>query len=309
MSLSFPTYKLMYSSDRNYFSEFEGIIPEDETERKHIIGIFFEIAVIKIFKTNAYTIKGELRVQEDRAPIGLDLSGEVGRLETGEVDKEINKLCEANNIKVDLAGRYVDDLNNVMGIIPYGYRRNDGEVVFNADWIREDQEIPPDKHTCNIMTDLANSIKPWIQFVVDVGSNYPDHRVPILDMKMKIIHVKVEADLPTGAPAIEYPQVSYNFFKKSMARKTIMAARSAMPEQIKRQTVVNEMLRRLANISRNHPDTQDNIIETVNEFMASMKRSGYGEKVRKETALDAFKGFEGKVRQANEEGKPLHRHK
>ena len=87
------------------------------------------------------------------------------------------------------------------------------------------------------MTDLANSIKPWIQFVGDVGSNYQDGRIPILDMKMCIIHVKVEADSTTGTPEFVYPQVLYMFFKKPMARQTIMAAKSAMPENIKRQTI------------------------------------------------------------------------
>ena len=38
-------------------------------------------------------------------------------------------------------------------------------------------------------------------------------------------------------------------------------------------------------------------------------RSGYTEKVRRDTAIAAFKGIEKKVKEAKEEEKPLHRHK
>ena len=94
-----------------------------------------------------------------------------------------------------------------------------------------------------------------------------------------------------------------------MARQTIMAATSAMPEKIKRETIVNEMLRRLSNISLGHPDTKTNTESTINDYMATMKRSGYSEKVRRETAISAFKGMDKKIREAAEEQKPLHRHK
>ena len=59
-------------------------------------------------------------------PIGLDLSGEIGRLETAETDKAITIKCEENGIKVDLSKRYVDDKTVVLGCIPYGYRWSEG---------------------------------------------------------------------------------------------------------------------------------------------------------------------------------------
>ena len=91
--------------------------------------------------------------------------------------------------------------------------------------------------------------------------------------------------------------------------KMFLAASSAMPEKIKRETIVNEMLRRLSNISLGHPDTRDNTVVAINEYMATMKRSGYSEKTRRETAIAGFKGMETKIREASEEDKPLHRHK
>ena len=111
----------------------------------------------------------------------------------------------------------------------------------------------------------------------------------------------------TGTPEYTYPQISYTFYKKPMARETNMMAKSAMPENIRRETLVNEMIRRLSNVSQDHPDTKENSNEAVNNYMIAMKRSGYSQKIRKETAIAAFKGFRGKRNQAAEEGKPLHR--
>ena len=92
-----------------------------------------------------------------------------------------------------------------------------------------------------------------------------------------------------------------------MARQTVMKATSAMPENIRRETLVNEVIRRLSNISRDHPDTSENVRVAISEYMRDMKLSGYSEKVRKETAIAGFKGFYGKVQEAKDEGKPLHR--
>ena len=49
-------------------------------------------------------------------------------------------------------------------------------------------------------------------------------------------------------------------------------------------------------------------MKVINSYMLTMKKSGYGEKKRRETVLDAYKGLKEKLRRANEEGGRLHRH-
>lgn len=85
-------------------------------------------------------------------------------------------------------------------------------------------------------------------------------------------------------------------------------ANSAMPENIKRETIVNEMVRRLSNTSLNHPNTKENMVEAVNDFMVALKRSVYTQKVRKDTAIAGFKTFNRMVNEAREQNKPLFRH-
>jgi len=63
--------------------------------------------------------------------------------------------------------------------------------------------------------------------------------------------------------------VSYTFYKKEVARPSIM------PEGIKRQTIPNELIRRIFNCSRNQPETEAAIKEATNDYMEAMKISGY----------------------------------
>ena len=81
-----------------------------------------DIAVRKVFSSNAYTFAGKTRIQSDGSPIGLDLSGEIGRLEMGDWDVELAEICKRNCVKVDLSNRYVNDVNIVMNAIPNGNR-------------------------------------------------------------------------------------------------------------------------------------------------------------------------------------------
>ena len=46
----------------------------------------------------------------------------------------------------------------------------------------------------------------------------------------------------------------------------------------------------------------------TNQYMVTMKNSGYSEKVRKETVLTGYKGLQEKLRQVSEEGRRMNRH-
>ena len=221
----------------------------------------------------------------------MDLSGEIARHEMADWDDEFQELCETNRIKIELDKRYVDDKNIVLGMIPYGYRWFSGKVVFNEEWITEDSKKPLDEHTCKVLVDLANSIRPWIQMVGDYSSKYPDKMVPMLDLKIKMITLTEPEDIENGIPEYKYQAVYFIFFKKSMARSSIMHAKTAMPEKTKRENACNELMRRTLNTLQGMPDSEKDTLKAKNDFMELMKKSGYGERFRKDTVLAAHKGI------------------
>ena len=119
-----------------------GRVPDSEGERKRILGRVMAIAVNKVFSSNVYTFAGEIRLQAHGSPIGLDLSGEIARLEMGVWDSEVTELCEKNGVKIDMSDRYVDDIDAILGAIPHGYRWTGERLEYDLSWELEDETMP-----------------------------------------------------------------------------------------------------------------------------------------------------------------------
>ena len=100
-------------------------------------------------------------------------------------------------------------------------------------------------------------------------------------------------------------QILYKFFMKSMSSKYVMMQNSAMPMKIKRNALVQEVIRRLRNTSRS---LQWSIkAEILSEFSYSMKMSGWSEKFRQETIQSGVLGYERQCRVSDAGGRPLYR--
>ena len=79
-----------------------------------------------------------------------------------------------------------------------------------------------------------------------------------------------------------------------MATKTMLRADSAMPEKIKRTNVVQELIRRVLNITPNLPSTETDIVTVTNKYMETMLVLGYNETWRRDTVIAAMKGVKTK---------------
>ena len=166
-----------------------GVIPDSEEDQKKVIGRVLGIATKTIYGSSAYTFGGVTRVQRTGSPIGLDLSGEVGRLTMGEWDLDFTNLLDRNGIRYEMDKRYVDDINILMEAIPHGYRwvQEWKRLEYDMDWALEDEHIPLDTFTTDLMVTMANSIKKQLQFEGDCASNHEDGYLPVLDLKMKTV--------------------------------------------------------------------------------------------------------------------------
>ena len=88
--------------------------------------------------------------------------------------------------------------------------------------------------------------------------------MPILDLQIKV----------------EDGEIIYKFYKKSVSNKLTMVERSAMPMQIKRNSLVQEGIRRLRNTKK----------EIFSEYSFSLMLSGYSKEFRLNTIKAAAKG-------------------
>ena len=118
------------------------------------------------------------------------------------------------------------------------------------------------------IVNIANGIEAGIVMEVDKCENYPDHQLPILDMKVWMN---------------EEGYCVYKHFEKPMASKLVISARSAHANQCKRSVHVNEIVRRLQNTSRK----LDWDLFCLNiQYMLRMKKAGYNEDYRKHVLLN-----------------------
>ena len=126
-----------------------------------------------------------------------------------------------------------------------------------------DENISNDLATFEVLKQVANKLTKQIQFEIDVPSNYEDNKVPYLDLKVGVSNSQ---------------KITHIFYKKKMAHKKTLMLRSAVPMKVKRETIFNEIMRRIRNTS---PDQEWAITaETLSIFMDSLKKSGYNELYR-----------------------------
>ena len=97
--------------------------------------------------------------------------------------KYLKKLDELG-LKNELFEVYVDDTTDVLVALDPGVKFDGEKLVKVEDKVDEDKEIPEDKRTIEILQDIANTIFQCVQFTVDCPSNYPNGKVPVLDLQV-----------------------------------------------------------------------------------------------------------------------------
>ena len=171
-----------------------------------------------------------------------------------------------------------------------------GEIVVIEESKQEDEAVEPDLRTFKVLQCIGNSIHPSIQVDVDVPSNYPDKRVPILDLKVGIEVVKTEFG--------EERKIVHKHYVKPMANKFVIRSDAAMAMKNKRTILTQMCLRVLLNNSEYLGEEEKK--SSIRFFMSRMQASGYSEKFRYEVLKSAIDAFE-KV--SNDPTRPKYRGK
>ena len=110
---------------------------------------------------------------------------------------------------------------------------------------------------CLVKLEIQFSIFP--KLTTDYPSKHPSGFMPLLDLQVKI----------------EQKQVIYKFYSKPMSTPFLMLAKSAMPDKMKRNCLVQEAIRHLRNTKRELPRKQN--ADIPSEFSNKIMLSGYSE--------------------------------
>ena len=112
--------------------------PVGRVEKRKMLSKFIELVVMEVFSAHVYEYGGRIYVQADGGPIGLSLSGAIGRTTMAVWDGEVGRLCRRNGIRMRFRRRYVDDCNGAMESWRKGWRWNGSRMEWRRKWEKEE---------------------------------------------------------------------------------------------------------------------------------------------------------------------------
>ena len=124
---------------------------------------------------------------------------------------------------------------------------------------------------------LDDSIHPSIRVTGDIPTNYEDAKLPILDLKVWI-----------GETLPGVFRIITSHYMKNVSTRVVIDNRSSHPMSMKKQVMVNEVLRILRNC--NEFCSEEEIASHVSYFMKRLQFSGYEHQFRYEVVERAKHG-------------------
>ena len=242
---------------------------------------------------HVYEFDGEIRHQLKGGPIGLELTGNIAQVFMIWWDRNLISRLANLGIAARMCKRYVDDVNLATEELPLGTRFSNGTLSIDEAAIEEDRHVPGDRRTMDIVKAIGNSVHPSIQLEIDVPSNHPDNRMPILDLKVWI-------EKKDGAT-----KIVHEYYAKEVSSNAVIHAKSALSWQVKRSVLSQEVLRVLLNCS------EDIIWEDrarhASKMVLRMQYCGYSQKFRYEVVESALKAYDVIQQQVRNGERPLYR--
>ena len=198
-----------------------------EEERRKMLGLMVETSINLCMEHHYYIYDGKVKKQNGGAGIGLRLSEALGRAFGLWWDGKLLEKLERLDWKPKMLKRYVDDVNTVVHGVKAGTKYNETEEKLEIvqDKVEDDQGKELDEITMRVFGEVANAVDPNIEVEIDFPSKNADRMMPILDMKMSMN---------------QQNEVVYMFYRKPQCNKFTMMERSALPERVKRSTMINE---------------------------------------------------------------------
>ena len=230
-------------------------IEPSEQEIKKMFCRAIGVMITRTMSLHDYVFDGKIIRQRSGGSIGLDLTGVVADIYMCHWDKIFKERLLENGIITKLYERYKDDID----LLLENNKENGKEQS-----VKENNTIKE----CIL---IANSIHPSIQLTGDIPSNYPDNRLPILDLKVWIGEVQPEV----------YKIITSHYIK-DVSTRAVINSRSSHPVRMKKNVMTNEIMRILRNCNEFCP--WEEVAQHISYFMKRLQFSGYDQDFRYEVA-------------------------
>ena len=261
--------------------------PDDDAVRRMFTEAM-KVVISFIMENHLYTFDGQIKLQSEGGPIGLQLTGVLAQLFMVLWDRQFKIKMDENGLRLRMYKRYVDDINVIVNAPRAGLK-----FVVSADRVIQDENIveqelavKADKRCMNLVQKIGNSIHPSISLEVDYPSQHVDGKLPTLDLKVWVELRRIQS---LGEEGNEVNVVLHEFYFKDVASKCVINARSALPWSCKRTILTQEVLRILLNCSRELP--WETTVSQVNHMMLRLQYSCHDQKLRTEVVRSALKAY------------------
>lgn len=188
---------------------------------------------------------------------------------------------------------YVDEQNLVVEALPPGSRFVENMIVIVDELVERDRIRPADEKTAQIIKEVANSVCPSTRMEVDYSSAHDSGWMPLLDIQVQIRNADGSVD--------------WKFYKKEVSSSQFILNRSALPVSVKRQSLIQDGIRRLRNTRPSLvPELRQDLMKDLAEMMLI---SGYPESFRANVIIAALRGYANQVSASERGDTPLYRHR
>ena len=254
-----------------------------------MVGCLVRHAIKLVMKNHFYFYDNKIMKQDKGGAIGNKLTERLGKILMKRHSQRYLKLLEELELKNEVFGAYVDDTTDVLVAVDPGVRYEDGRLVKKEELVEEDEDVPEDKRTMEVLKDMANTVYECVQFTVDCPSSHLEGKVPVLDLK---VYTKDN-------------QVLHEFYEKPCASKMVIPYKSAHSRKMKMAVLVEEGVRRLRNNSRGLDGEVSRKVMAL--WSLKLRRSGYPETVRHEVIRTSSERWQKMCEEEDSGVRPVHR--
>ena len=261
-------------------------------EQRRLFGKALEMMLILCMDNHVYQFENQFRIQKQGGPIGLKLTGEIADCLMIDWDQKLLAKLKTYKLIPEIYTRFKDDIEIAIESLEKGSKIVEDKIVVDETKKLIDETKSDSKVTMAVVQEIANSINPMIKLTVETPCNFPDGKLPVLDVTVNVNHN-------------EQNRIDFEFFEKPTKNPRVILADSALSFSKKRTILTQECLRRLRNTKVElGPEIQN---KHLNQFMLKLKNSGYNQKFRKEILDSSLKAFQSMMDDDINQVKPMYR--
>ena len=178
--------------------------------------------------------KTNLESRSRGGPIGLKLTGEIADCIMIDWDNKLLTKLKHSEITPEIYTRFKDDIQIVTESLEKGSLLMEDKIIVDEKKKAEDIDISDSKVTMGVIQTIANAIDPMIQLTIETPCNYPNGKMPVLDVMVNV-------------NCMENNRIDFEFFEKPTKNPRVILVDSAMSLAQKRTILTQEFLTRLRN--------------------------------------------------------------